>query len=754
MTLRHPAVARIGIAAIPVAAVLIILGPYLWPPDHAPGSYFSDLHHQHGPNLAYLADAVRRDGELPRWNPQDFAGVPTIGDPQAGVYNPVYWALLLRPTLHSMGLMIVGYTLAGAVGFLLYARTLGCSLAASATGAVAFTLGGKLLLHLVLPGHTVKAPFFLVPLILWTVERVARRPTRGAVAAVVAPTAVLVLTLHPQILLYSAVVLVVVGAATAWRAPRRGGVFFALAAAVVLILGITAVHWMPFFGFLGEFSRAHPELYDVARWNAAHAETQARWREIVTGTSDTWEAHYFFGGVTLWLALVGLLGEPPGTRQRTTALLHGALAGVFLLYGLGSSGGLQPLLDRLPGFGALRLPARALVVVGFPVAVLVTLGVDALAIPSRRRNLVGGGTLALVTAILWSTDPARTHFALLGTAALGGAVIAIAPTRRTVGGCMLALALAFDAGRAVAPWVYTAPEAPSAALAPGVTLPAGVAAAVRLAEVGRDTASPGIPELAKRRHRLETLAGYNSLIPWRFIVYVAFASGYDPVEHNIGDTVPVRPARQRLFDLLGVNDFLYAPDQEDAAWRWTRTGTALPRAYFVPGPIVHPEGSGRDAVASETAALERLVDMDPTRQVLLHGGDAATALAASGALPGEILEEFRPVPIARRGAHRIELDVDAAHPGILVLNEPYFPGWRAFDGATEIPVLRANVLFRALALPAGAHRIRLEFSPWPWRVGWWVSVVTLLALGVGLLIPVRAGHAASEPSPSVRRPPR
>ena len=61
---------------------------------------------------------------------------------------------------------------------------------------------------------------------------------------------------------------------------------------------------------------------------------------------------------------------------------------------------------------------------------------------------------------------------------------------------------------------------------------------------------------------------------------------------------------------------------------------------------------------------------------------------------------------------------------------------RARDGEREIPVLRANVLFRALALAPGEHRLELEFAPESWRIGGWISAgaaLTTLALGAAAL---------------------
>lgn len=40
------------------------------------------------------------------------------------------------------------------------------------------------------------------------------------------------------------------------------------------------------------------------------------------------------------------------------------------------------------------------------------------------------------------------------------------------------------------------------------------------------------------------------------------------------------------------------------------------------------------------------------------------------------------------------------------------PGWIAEIGGQEVPVLRADHLFRAVEGPAGHHRIVFRFRPW------------------------------------------
>ena len=46
-----------------------------------------------------------------------------------------------------------------------------------------------------------------------------------------------------------------------------------------------------------------------------------------------------------------------------------------------------------------------------------------------------------------------------------------------------------------------------------------------------------------------------------------------------------------------------------------------------------------------------------------------------------------------------------------MLNDVWHPWWRADVDGTEAPLLRANVLFRAVAVPAGRHIVTYRFTP-------------------------------------------
>jgi uncharacterized membrane protein YfhO len=63
-----------------------------------------------------------------------------------------------------------------------------------------------------------------------------------------------------------------------------------------------------------------------------------------------------------------------------------------------------------------------------------------------------------------------------------------------------------------------------------------------------------------------------------------------------------------------------------------------------------------------------------------------------------------------------------------VLSEVYYPGWRAWVNDREVEVLRANYLFRAMEISAGAQRVRLLYAPWSFKIGAGLFAVTAVAL--------------------------
>jgi hypothetical protein len=125
------------------------------------------------------------------------------------------------------------------------------------------------------------------------------------------------------------------------------------------------------------------------------------------------------------------------------------------------------------------------------------------------------------------------------------------------------------------------------------------------------------------------------------------------------------------------------------------------------------------------AALAALLapGFDPLREVILEGdGEAEPEPAATGAPGGPRVAIERYLP------ERVELTVEAPAAGWLVLSDLFYPGWRATRDGAPARVERANHLFRAVRVGAGASRVVFEFRPASLRIGAGVSAATALAL--------------------------
>jgi len=64
-------------------------------------------------------------------------------------------------------------------------------------------------------------------------------------------------------------------------------------------------------------------------------------------------------------------------------------------------------------------------------------------------------------------------------------------------------------------------------------------------------------------------------------------------------------------------------------------------------------------------------------------------------------------------AGRVQIDLSGPAPegSSLVVSENYYPGWIAEIDGKSTPIVRSDALFRAVEVPAGAHRVIFRFAP-------------------------------------------
>jgi hypothetical protein len=94
----------------------------------------------------------------------------------------------------------------------------------------------------------------------------------------------------------------------------------------------------------------------------------------------------------------------------------------------------------------------------------------------------------------------------------------------------------------------------------------------------------------------------------------------------------------------------------------------------------------------------------------------------------------------------LELEAAATAAGMLVLSENNYPGWHAWIDGREAPIYSADIAFRGVLVPAGTHRIRMEFRPviLYWSLG--LSAATAILL---MALALRSRAFNERPMPAV-----
>jgi len=78
--------------------------------------------------------------------------------------------------------------------------------------------------------------------------------------------------------------------------------------------------------------------------------------------------------------------------------------------------------------------------------------------------------------------------------------------------------------------------------------------------------------------------------------------------------------------------------------------------------------------------------------------------------------------------NRVTTRVSASGPMLAVLSDRWYPGWKVTVDGVEVPMLRANGVFRAVPVPAGVSDVVFSFAPGSILLGAAISVAGLLAL--------------------------
>jgi hypothetical protein len=154
----------------------------------------------------------------------------------------------------------------------------------------------------------------------------------------------------------------------------------------------------------------------------------------------------------------------------------------------------------------------------------------------------------------------------------------------------------------------------------------------------------------------------------------------------------------------------------------------LPRAF-----IVHHSRM----VADDAAALAAMMEpgFDPASEVVVRAGDplcdASLPDRAAAAEPGGrgVGARVSKASIVAYGPEQVVIRAHLEEPGLLLLTDAMYPGWEATVDGEAAAICRADLLFRAVALDAGEHRVVFAFRSRELLAGAVTSGLGLAVLG-------------------------
>jgi hypothetical protein len=261
----------------------------------------------------------------------------------------------------------------------------------------------------------------------------------------------------------------------------------------------------------------------------------------------------------------------------------------------------------------------------------------------------------------------------------------------------------------------------------------------------------GIDTLSPRNHLLSKTSMFSFYSDVLFDSTVLLETAAKLNSHGTGH----RELPSQLLNVLSAEYLILPPGPSTFSAQ---------RVADIPGPLPallwkNTSRSERAWVVHDMRVLPPLTDRVPSQlerrtEAVLLDADELRDFSRTAVVEAELAEQRSSAPAATRGPDgaaeqdtcRIVLDepqhvvVEArlTSPGLLVLNDTYYPGWKAAvetagpmgerAGEREHPIWRTNRIMRGVWLPAGDFRVHFRFRPSHFALG-----AALSALGWGLL---------------------
>lgn len=673
-----------------------------------------------------LAISLEKAGQLPLWNPYNFAGYPLLGNFQSAPFYPLNILLFLLPFQMGWSLLVLSQSLLGGIFLYFYLRSLKLHRWASLLGSMSFIFSGFFISWF--EWNTVVSVVIWLPLILLAKDMLLKKWSwRWGLIFLFAECAA-VFAGHIQILFYAICISNVYLFLKIWQKARKENkehvilqglkMYAPFLLVGIVMFAITAIQLLPTWQFIRYSAR------DVDQNFLTQAGWFVPWQHLAQLLVPD-----FFGnpttlnywGVWNYAELVGYVGILPlmmaffavAFRRDKKTYFFTSLVIVSLLFSLPTPLAQLPFMLHVPLLSSAQ-PTRLIFVLDFSLAILAALGFDLFLRNQKGIRLLIGGFITLF-ALIWAVavkgsvfgiemqnlSIARHNLSLPTTIFVVVSVLLLTYTyirkrKHYVTGLLLLIVICitvFDLTRFASKFT---PFTPQAYLFPQTKT---------------------IDFLQKNNNNFRIMTTDERIFPPNFSTMYKIQSvdGYDPLylksyaqlitaaKRNKADITPpfgfnriITPhmVPNRIMDLLGVKYILSLTELKDTSLiqvfqegdtRVYENKNVLPRAFFV---------TMVKSSSSQNESIEFL--LDPSHDIRKE------AVVNNFADKSFSLGEAR---IVWYQPNKVAIQTQNNAEGFLVLSDIYYPTWHVQIDGKESKIYLSDFIFRGIVVPPGQHTV-------------------------------------------------
>lgn len=677
------------------------------------GAQYSDLLISHWPNAVFFRQSLIKWGQIPLWNPLILSGAPFAADPLSGMWYPPNWLALVIPASLAFNLLFWLHLAWTGWGTWRFVRAEGVGWVGGVIAALAFSGTPKLMAHIGVGHVSLVSAVSWTPWVLLATRRVVveiQNKSRGWMkwSGLTGAAIGLVTLADPRWTLPTGVLVLAYGLHHAWlgrhqviRGERQRVWMRLLQAGIICVVigaAFAACLVLPLFEFVRLSTRAGLTAGETSV--LALPFSQIIGVIIPFLSQPEWLAYL---GVTVFsLAVLAMLVRRSGTFFWSAVVVGG------WIISFGDQTPLYGLFNALvPGASLLRIPPRMLFMASFGTAVLAGYGVEWILGIKPEQGMVKKAKFIVILLMLT---------VILLTAAIG-----------LITGSMPLLQLGIGVLAAITTvWAFLS----FSHLLPIKILTIGWMVLVAADLLWVDAQLIEVKTREMMLNERGDLAGalLSDSEPWRV---------FSPT-----NSVPYQTAVQAGLELAdGVN-----PMQLKAYRDYMSEALGFSTEYYSVTLPPFPSGNPREPWEGDLNldSLGRLnvryvvtdypID-EPglhlerqLQEVFFYRNELYRPRAWVESSPQEPMADWWQVDELDWTPNRIT--IRARGPGMLVLSEMDYPGWRVTLDGDEVEGRTSYNLLRSVELPSGNHEVVFTFQPWSVFIGCGLSLIALIGLAM------------------------